>query len=364
MLRPKRSALAVVGLCAASVLGASAAAFLAAPAVLACQFGAPNCPTAPPPPNTATIGALASIAAQQPTAKSGAGGGGWTGAAASPVCSAPLSVGEAVGVGSGGQLGWIDPSGQSHLIGLHGGGLGFDLPPIGEYYIVAVYTRTGGAQLPCAYSAWSFDQFAWQPVTFPDPTKTSLGPVLAALRAQVEKGLVAGAVETAPATNALVQLPTDAWVSGTNVSALTPVVATKVTSGPVVDGRQLEVTAVAIAQLGTVTWNWGDGRTSQSYGPDALGSAYPAATISHTYTDVSVPGEHPSPYKVFNSQGEISISATLNLQVYEYAIYDTAAGRAEALLATYPLVLGAQPHWVRVGQIEGVPYCPTTKTCA
>ncbi|MHB8330930.1 MAG: hypothetical protein ACYDEA_01880, partial [Candidatus Dormibacteria bacterium] len=286
-------------------------------------------------------------------------GGGWIGGRG-PVCPGALRVGEPVSAGAGGQLSWTDPNG-----GRHTGGLA-ELP-ISEYYGVAVYSRSGGTTLPCTYSPWQSDGFSWWAVSFPDPTWSQVGPTVAALKAQVEKGLVGGSVQIAPASgNALVGLPMPTWVVGSNVSALTPVVATKTVPGATVSGRQLQLTIWVGAQLNTVTWGWGNGTANDTVasGTEPMGAPGVGSSISYTYYDVSVYGEHPTPYPIITAQDRVPVSATLNLRVFSYAIFDTAAGRQQVALANYPLHLAVLPTWIRILQAEGIPFCPSTTSCA
>jgi hypothetical protein len=312
--------------------------------------------------------------------------GGWTRDGTVPICDGPTSVGEAMGVGASGVAWWTDPGGVNHLVGLHGGVL-TGLPPLSEYLITADYTRTaqvvtvavpqptpspgalvvkGPTKQVCDYGPWFFAGFMWVPIAIPPPTPAQVVPDAHALAAEVLKGLHGGSVATVPPEMALVGLATWAWVTNTNVSSLTPIVAQNTQLGPIVDGRQVVLTVVVLAQLNSVTWAWGDGLTSQSSGPNMLGAPYPNGNVSHTYYDVSVHGEHPTPYPVITTKDQIPVSATLNMGVYAFAIAQTAQGRVQWTIPgyPYPLNLSVNPTWIVIGQVEGVPFCPSTKSCS
>lgn len=333
------------------------------------------------PPNSATIGAAASIPGVPANVIPGNGIGGWTRDGTVPICNGPTSTGEALGVGGNGVAGWTDPGGVNHLTR---GGLGTTLPPLSEYLITADYSRSAkvvtAAIVPtptppaaatkqeCQYGPWLFAGFGWVPIQFPPPTPAQVVPDAHALAAQVLKGLQGGSVATAPAKDALVGLATQAWVTHTNVSPVTPVVAHNTQLGSIVDGRQVVLTVVVLAQLNSVTWDWGEGPagTSQSSGPGMEGSPGPGSNISHTYYDVSVHGEHPTPYPVINTHDQIPVSATMEIGVYAYAIAQTAQGRQQWTLPGYPysLALSVNPTWIVVGQIESIPVCPTPTNCS
>lgn len=340
-------------------LAASAAALLSVPVLATCK--GPTCVT--PTPTGTAVSAVYGIPGLPPQVTSHTNSGtGWTSTASAPACP-PSTIYEPVG-GSPGVYGWTDPGGGTHLA--HG------TPPspggwsLAEYWVDAEYTRTMTAAPGCQPGPWLFTGFLASPITFPTPTTNTPGvtPAIKALEAEVEKNLVGGSVMTAPATNALVQLATFAWVVGSNIPSSLVKSATDTYTPPGVGGRKEVLTvAVAVERIG-VTWNWGDGQITQAESPGAMGQPYPDDNISHTYTDVSVHGEHPSPYPVVNAQGGIPISAAEELQISSWAIWVDATGRHQVELGSFPLAIPVQPHWVRVGQIEGVPFCPTAKSCA
>ena len=347
-----------LALIVAAGLAASAATLLSLP-VLACTAGVCHTPT----PTGTTVTAVDSIPGLPPQVTDHTNSGSsWTSAAA-PSCP-PTATYEPVG-GAPGIYGWTDPGGVNHLA--HGS------PPspggwnLAEYWVNAEYTRTMTAAPGCQPGPWLFAGFLPTPVTFPDPTTSTPGvtPAIKALEAEVEKNLVGGSVETAPATNGLVNLPEFAWVTGSNIPP--SLVKTKVvTYTPPGVGQREEVLTVAVAiQRVGVTWSWGNGETTGAWGPGGMGQPYPADNISHTYHDVTVHGEHPSPYPVVNAQGEVPVDAVQQLQISAWAIWIDATGRHQKELGSpFWLAIPVAPHWIRIGQIEGVPYCPTTTSCA
>lgn len=379
MLRPKRSARAVLGVFGASLIAASAATVLV-PSVLvsACDYVTdPSCVSTPA--NSVTIGASATVPGAPPSLIPGQGYGGWTRYGTVPTCTGPTSIGEALGFSGSGVAGWTDPTGVDHLIGYRGGAL-TGLPPLSEYEIIASYSRTAQVETVavtppttspttkqvCSYGGWSFNGFSAVPIAIPPPTPAQVGPAAKALATQVVANLRGGTVSTAPATDALVGLPTYAWDANTNVSPSAAMVAQKTVPGSIVDGRQVTLTVVAVAQLNTVIWHWGDGLTSQSSGPDQLGVPYPQGNVSHTYYDVSVHGEHPTPYPVITAKDQIPVSATMYIGVYAYSVYVDAAGRQQKSVLGFPytVTLAVNPAWIVVGQVESIPVCPTTTNCS
>lgn len=347
----------VVGLLLTVGLATGTAALVAMP-VSACAVGVCQSPT----PTGTTVTAVDSIpgAPPQVTAHTNSGSS-WT-SVTTPSCPATTTY-EPVG-GASGIYGWTDPGGVTHLA--HGSPPSPDGWNLAEYWVDAEYSRTMSPSPGCQPGPWLFDGFVATPVTFPTPTTTTpgVGPALKALEAEVEANLIGGEVQTAPATNALVNLPEYAWVAGSNIpSSLVKTTTVRYVPPGVGDREEVLTVAVAIQRIG-VTWNWGDGQTTQAESPGGMGQPYPRDNISHVYTDVSVHGEHPSPYALVNARDEIPISATQQLQVSSWAIWVDATGRHQTQLGSFPLSIPVQPHWVRVGQIEGVPYCPTTKTCA
>ncbi len=380
----RRLANGVLVLFLASLVAASAIVLLPSFVVSACQLGTSDCP--PVPPNSATIGAAATVPGLPPTYIPGHNPPPLPHHSTIPICSAPDAIGEPVGAGPSGVAGWTDPGGVQHLIGRGGAG---GLYLLSEYLIYVEYTRsakvatvtivptpTPTAAVPnppttkqvCDYGTWQQGGFSYVPISFPPPTPAQVVPDAHALAVQVLKGLQRGSVATAPAKDALVGLATQAWVTGTNVSAVTVVVAHNTQLGSVVDGRQVVLTVVVLAQLNSVTWNWGEGPAAetQSSGPDMLGSPYPNGNISHTYYDVSVHGEHPTPYPVINAKDQIPVSATMDIGVYAFAVAQTAQARQQWTISgyPYPITLSVDPTWIVVGQIESIPVCPTPTNCS
>lgn len=328
-----------------------------------------------------TVSAFDSILGLPPHAGKGSGGGGWTGGGGG-VCTGPLAVGEALTVGPTGQLVWIGPNGQRHT----GGQLEL---PISEYYGVADYSRAGTVQtvpvVPattppstkqvCVYSAWQANGFAFYAVHF-GSAWTVAKPAVPGLEALVTKDLIGGSIMTAPPKMALVGLATNAWVVGSNIPAL--VIKSKtVTTGPIASagGRSLVLTvAVAIQRLG-VEYRWGDKQTE--FIPSGTGTAMGAPptpdysnntvmsnSAHHTYYIVSYFGEHPSPFPVVTKAGFIPISAVQELQVSAVAIWQDASGRHERSLGSYALNINVAPRWVMIGQVEGIPVCPSPTNCS
>jgi hypothetical protein len=183
------------------------------------------------------------------------------------------------------------------------------------------------------------------------------------LKAQVEQNLVGGTVMSDPATNALVNLPTYFWVSGSNIGADT-VESAEVTTPPEEGGRELQLTvALEVERTGTA-YDWGDGQPGGEVGPDSLGSPGTTGSVTHTYHEVTVPGETPSPYPTVSAAGFIPISAVQNLEVSAWAIWVDSAGRHQIALGSFALAIPVAPTSIRVGQIEGVPYCPSNTSCS
>ena len=355
-----RRALALV---IAAGLAGGAAALLAAP-VLATQCNplAGTCVT--PTPTGTTVTAVDSIPGLPPQVGQHTNSGtSWTQAAA-PSCPATTTY-EPVG-GAPGGYGWTDPGGVNHLA--HG------TPPspggwnLAEYWVDAEYVRTMTSAPGCQPGPWLFVGFLPTPVSFPDPTTSTPGvePAIKGLEDEVTKNLVGGSVATAPAVWGLVNLPEDAWVVGSNI--LPSLVKTKtVTYTPPGVGKREEVLTVAVSMVRMgVAWAWGDGETTPADGPGGMGQPYPYDNISHTYHLVSVPAKPgaPSPYHVFNAAGEIPIQATQEMQISAYGIWRDANGRHQVELGSFPLAIPVAAHWINVGQIEGVPFCPTKTSCA
>lgn len=354
-----RRALALV---VAVGLAASAAALLAVPVLAQCTFGG-VCQS--PTPTGTTVTAADSIPGLPPQVGVHTNSGtGWTSTATAPSCP-PSATYEAVGGGPG-TYAWTDPGGKNILArGTPPNPGGWSLA---EFWVSAEYARTMTPSPGCQPGPWLFAGFIGSPVTFPAPTTSTpgVGPAVKALEAEVQQNLVGGSVMTAPALNGLVNLPEFAWVTGSNIPASLVKTTTDTYTPPGVGGR-VEVLTVAVAlERSGVAWSWGDGQTTQADGPDAMGSPYPAASISHTYHLVSVPAKPgaPSPYKVFNGEGEIPLSATQDLQVTAWAVWRDASGRHQRELGSFPLAIPVQPHWINVLQVEGVPFCPTATSCA
>ncbi len=355
-----------LGLVMAASLAASAAALLSAPVL---GTTPPPCTTAgvcvTPTPTGTAVSAVYGIPGAPPQVTDHTNSGSsWTSVTA-PSCP-PTETYEPVG-GSPGVYGWTDPAGVNHLA--HG------TPPspggwnLAEYWVFAEYTRTMSSYPACHPGAWLFVGFLPTPVTFPDPTSSTPGvtPAIKALEAEVEKNLVGGQVMTAPPVWGLVQLPEYAWVTNSTIPA--SLIKTKtVTYTPPGVGKREEVLTVAVSlvRMG-VAWSWGDGETTPADGPGGMGQPYPFDNISHTYHLVSVPAAPgaPSPYHVFNAQGEIPINSTQELQIAVWAVWIDSSGRHQKELGSpFTLSIPVQPRWINVGQIEGVPFCPTKTSCA
>ncbi len=341
---------------------ATATAALVAMPVSACAVGVCQ---APGPGGSTTVTAVDAIPGYPPQVTSHTNSGtGWTSAAA-PSCPATTTY-EPVGGGPG-VYGWTDPGGVTHLA--HG------TPPspggwnLAEYWVDAEYTRTMSPYPACVAGPWLFAGFLPTPVTFPTPTTNTPGVTAAikGLEAEVTANLVGGSVATAPAVWGLVNLPEDAWVVGSNILPSLVKSTPDTYTPPGVGGREeVLIVAVAIQRMG-VAWAWGDGETTPADGPGGMGQPYPFDNISHTYHLVSVPAKPgaPSPYHTFNAAGEIPIQATQELVVSSWAVWVDASGRHQKELGSpFILSIPVAPHWIRIGQIEGVPFCPTTKTCA
>jgi len=195
--------------------------------------------------------------------------------------------------------------------------------------------------------------------------------------------LSAGAVVATPPLNAAVNLPTYFYLQGDNVPPDATASGSQI-SDATFDGRALVLTVTATLQESGVEWCFGDGICTMETGPDAAGAAGTSSGVSHTYHEVSVQGETPSPYPVVNSQDEIPVTAYIveTLSAKASWIYPTGktgseslGGRSMYVPATYvgsqsvwnstpPPSSALAPVWIRIGQIEGVPYCPNSQSCS
>ena len=219
----------------------------------------------------------------------------------------------------------------------------------------------------------------------PDPKTTQVNSMENFLVKKVMGGaLIGGVVSSAPATNALVNLPTYFWLQGSNLPAYVSQSGSQISSQSW-HGRSLVLTMTATLSLQGVAWCWGEGSCEFLSGPDATGSPGTDGAVTHTYTDVSVHGEHPSPYPVVNSSDQIPVRAyavehlgvTLTWR-YPWGAVGTETLKSQTMYvaaagAGISSVAGSAPpssaltggtDWVRIGQIEGVPYCPNSKTCS
>lgn len=218
----------------------------------------------------------------------------------------------------------------------------------------------------------------------PDPTSSQVAGMEAYITDQLSGTLAGGKVTTAPASDALVNLPTYAWLAGANLPLDTSLSGSQI-SNQFWDGRSLVLTVTGTLSLEGVEWCWGDGQCTFASGPDGTGAAYPAGSLSHTYYDVSVYGEHPTPFPIITKSDQIPITAyavetlTATLAwIYPWGstgtetlpsqtMYVTALGAGvSSVSSSVPsqatLLKGAA--WVVVGQVEGIPYCPTTTSCS
>jgi hypothetical protein len=194
--------------------------------------------------------------------------------------------------------------------------------------------------------------------------------------------LSAGSVVATPPLNAAVNLPTYFYLQGDNVPPDATASGSQI-SDETFDGRALVLTVTATLQESGVEWCFGDGICTMETGPDAAGAAGTSSGVSHTYHEVSVQGETPSPYPVVNSQDEIPVTAYVveTLSATASWIYPTGktgseslGGRSMYVPATYagsqpvwnstPPSTALAPVWIRIGQIEGVPYCPNSQSCS
>jgi hypothetical protein len=194
--------------------------------------------------------------------------------------------------------------------------------------------------------------------------------------------LSAGSVVATPPLNAAVNLPTYFYLQGDNVPPDATASGSQI-SDETFDGRALVLTVTATLQESGVEWCFGDGICTMETGPDAAGAAGTSSGVSHTYHEVSVQGETPSPYQVVNSQDEIPVTAYVveTLSAKASWIYPTGktgseslGGRSMYVPATFagsqpvwnstPPSTALAPVWIRIGQIEGVPYCPNSQSCS
>jgi hypothetical protein len=218
----------------------------------------------------------------------------------------------------------------------------------------------------------------------PDPTSSQVAGMEAYITDQLSGTLAGGKVTTAPASDALVNLPTYAWLAGANLPLDTSLSGSQI-SNQFWDGRSLVLTVTGTLSLEGVEWCWGDGQCTFASGPDGTGAAYPAGSLSHTYYDVSVYGEHPTPFPIITKSDQIPITAyavetltatlawiypwgstgteTLPSQtMYVRALGAGVSSVSSSVPSQATLLKGAA--WVVVGQVEGIPYCPTTTSCS
>ncbi|MHB1525051.1 MAG: hypothetical protein ACYCZN_02010 [Candidatus Dormibacteria bacterium] len=218
----------------------------------------------------------------------------------------------------------------------------------------------------------------------PDPSSSQVGSMYNYVAAHLEQPLAGGAVTTVPAANALVGLATYGSLKGAvlplykTLSVITP-------SAQTWQGRALVLTLTATLSLTGVKWCWGDGVCTFEYGTEATGTPGRGSSVSYTYYDVSVHGEHPTPYPLISAKDQIPITAyaveqlTATLSwIYPWGsvgseslpsrtayVPAVGAGVTSALTSPpSPALLQAHAAWVRVLQAEGIPYCPSPTNCS
>jgi hypothetical protein len=141
-------------------------------------------------------------------------------------------------------------------------------------------------------------------------------------------------------------------------------VSTTVTTPPEAGGRVLQLTVALELVRTQVAYNFGDGQTGDATGPDALGSPGTTSFVTHTYHDVSVHGEQPSPYPIINSSDQVPVDGTQDLRATAWAIWRDESGPHQISLGQPSLPIPVAGSLLRVGQSEGVPYCPSSQSCA
>jgi hypothetical protein len=217
----------------------------------------------------------------------------------------------------------------------------------------------------CQPGPWIFKGYVASPIAFPTPTASTPGvaQAVAGLRAEAAQNMTGGQLETSPPSNALVNLATYFWITGSTTP--TDLLTTTTVPGPTEEGgRHLQLTvALEVARTGT-TYFWGDGQSTLISEPDSLGAPGTSGSVIHTYHDVSVPGEKPSPYPLVSPQGFITVSSTQELQASAWEIWIDASGRHQISLGQFNFSVPVSGSQLRVGQIEGVPFCPSTKSCS
>ena len=196
--------------------------------------------------------------------------------------------------------------------------------------------------------------------------------------------LAGGQVTTVPAADALVGLPTNVSLKGANLP-LSETFSVSQASTNTWQGRALVLTLNVSLSLTEVVYNWGDGVNSPAYGLSATGTPGMGSSVQHTYYDVSVHGEHPTPYPVINAKDQIPVTAygieqlTATLSwTYPWGsvgsenlnpltMFVPAVGAGVSSISLTPpsqATLQAHASWIVIGQIESIPVCPTPTNCS
>lgn len=196
--------------------------------------------------------------------------------------------------------------------------------------------------------------------------------------------LSGGEVTTVPSADALVGLPTSVWLKGANLPLSETFSDTQVSTNTW-QGRALVLTLNVSLSLSEVVYNWGDGVNTVEYGPGATGTPGSNSPVQHTYYDVSVHGEHPTPYPVITPKDQIPVTAygveqlTATLSwIYPWGgvgseslnpltMFVPAVGAGVSSISRTPptqATLQAHAAWIVVGQIESIPVCPTPTNCS
>ena len=217
------------------------------------------------------------------------------------------------------------------------------------------------------------------PLSYVAPPAVTLTPLLADARAQVEQQLSGGQVTSefasgsiVPKHGLIVRVPVCFWAPGATVDTTK---SFGLVAPQLAPGRALVVNYVASASDDQTWWDFGDGSTATQTGVD---SAQQCA-ITHTYYHVSADAygslhDHTSPpgqtYPFADSEPGPDYEAVVvwhhihfSLIAYyvqsdgtQFAVPVPAAGAADFWVPS-------QPEWVKVEQIESVPYvCPCTAT--